>query len=173
MKAAIAQVAHDTLAAVFPSQADHFGAQLAHDLGQIENGPAKTRGIDLGRRAAAGILARRANDGAPHAEPLVGVDFIPGDAPGQWRQDPISQLPPALGARWAEVAPFVLQTADQFRVPPPPALDSPEYAEVFAEVQSLGGDGVTTPTVRTEEETFIGIHRVTDYVVANTFPPLP
>ena len=38
------------------------------------------------------------NDGSEHAEPRVGVDFITGDEPGEWRQDPISLIPLALGA---------------------------------------------------------------------------
>ncbi len=171
MKAAIAQAAHDTLAALFPSQADQFAEQLVADLAAIRNGPAKSRGIDLGQRAAAGILARRASDGSAHAEPLLGVDFIPSDEVGKWRQDPISQLPPALGARWPEVTPFAMQAADQFRAPAPPALDSAEYAQAFAEVQSLGGDGVTTPTVRTEEETFIGIYWAYDGTPSLCAPP--
>ena len=36
----------------------------------------------------------------------------------------------------------MLRSAEQFRVPPPPALDSPEYAAAFDEVKRLGGDGV-------------------------------
>lgn len=171
MKAAIAQAAHDTLATLFPSQADHFSEELAADLSRVKDGPAKTSGIDLGRRAAAGILALRADDGATHPEPLMGVDFIPSDQPGKWRQDPISRLPLALGARWSEVTPFVMPAADQFRAPPPPALGSREYAEAFAEVQSLGGDGLTTPTVRTEEETFIGTYWAYDGTPSLCAPP--
>jgi hypothetical protein len=46
---------------------------------------------------------------------------------------------------------------DQFRVPAPPALSSPQYAAAFAEAKALGGDGVATPTARSEEQTAIGI----------------
>jgi hypothetical protein len=67
------------------------------------------------------------------------------------------EIPLALGAHWAEVTPFVLDSAEQFRIPPPPALDSAEYAEAFDEVQRLGGDGDVTPTERTEEQGFIGV----------------
>ena len=37
----------------------------------------------------------------------MGIDYIPGDGAGEWRQDPISQAPIALGAHWADVKPFV------------------------------------------------------------------
>src|SRR2546425_4827640 len=154
MKAAIAEAAHDTLVALFPSQAASFDSRLAEDLGQIWDGDAKTRGIDLGHRAAAAILALRANDGSQYVEPRVGVDFITSDGPGKWRQDPISQIPLALGAYWGRVRPFVLWSADQFRAPAPPALASLPYTTAFYEVKLLGGDGVVTPTVRTGDQTF-------------------
>jgi hypothetical protein len=69
------------------------------------------------------------------------------------------------------VTPFVLQSGDQFRVPPPPALDSAEYAAAYAEVQSLGGDDVITPTVRTEDETHIGIFWAYDGTPSLCAPP--
>ena len=156
--AAIAQAAHDALVALFPSQTASFDLELAEDLSQIPNGAAKTQGIDLGHRAAAAILALRANDGSQHVEPRVGVDFITSDEVGKWRQDPISQIPLALGAYWGTVKPFVLWSADQFRVPPPPTLDSLAYTNAFYEVKLLGGDGVVTPTVRTEDQTITGIY---------------
>jgi hypothetical protein len=171
MDAAIAQAAHDTLVALFPSQTASCDAQLAADLSQIPHGRAKAKGIKLGQRAAAAILALRTNDGAQHAEPRVGVEFFTGEEPGEWRQDPISQLPLALGAYWGEVKPFVLKSADQFRVPPPPALRSPAYAAAFDEVKRLGGDGVVTPTERTPEQTEIGIYWAYDGTPSLCAPP--
>ena len=98
MHAAIAQAAHDTLVALFPSQTASFDEPLVDDLSQIPDGAPKANGIDLGQRAAAAILALRTDDGSQSAEPYVGVDFITSDEPGMWRQDPISQNPLALGA---------------------------------------------------------------------------
>ena len=158
LDAAIAQAAHDTLVALFLSQRKSCDAQLAADLSQIPNSQAKAKGIVLGQRAAAAILARRVHDGSQQAEPRIGVEFFTGEEPGEWRQDPISQSLLALGAFWDEVDPFVLQSARQFRVPPPPALNSSEYAAAFAEVQRLGGDGIITLTERTAEQTETGIY---------------
>lgn len=171
MNAAIAQAAHDTLVALFPSQTASCDEQLADDLSQIRDGRAKARGIDLGRRAAAAILALRADDGSQHAEPRVGVDFITSDEPGKWRQDPISLIPLALGAYWGEVTPFVLKSADRFRVPPPPALSSQEYAAAFDEVKAIGGDGVITPTERTEDQMIAGIYWAYDGTPSLCAPP--
>jgi PAP2 superfamily len=171
MNAAIAQAAHDTLIALFPSQEPDLNAALRKDLKRIPDGLAKNNGIDLGRSAAAAILALRENDGSEHAEPRVGVDFITSKKPGKWRRDPISQIPLALGARWAEVKPFVMKSASQFRVPPPPALNSRKYAAAFDEVKELGGDGIVTPTVRTDEQTGIGIFWAYDGMPSLCAPP--
>jgi hypothetical protein len=173
MDAAIAQAAHDTLVALYPSQRAGLDELLAEELQAIRpHGPrAKANGIELGRRAAAAILALRADDGSQHAEPRVGVDFVTSDAPGKWRQDPVSRIPLALGARWGAVRPFVLSSGEQFRVPPPPALDSAAYAAAFDEVKRLGGDGATTPTVRTERERMIGIYWAYDGMPSLCAPP--
>src|SRR5438094_8004212 len=171
LPAAIGQAAHDTLVALFPSQAASFDTRLAEDLGGINNERAKANGIDLGRRAAAAIVALRARDGSQHPEPRVGVDYITSDQPGSWRQDPISRIPLALGGHWGECAPFVLKSADQFRAPPPPHMDSPEYAAAYNEVKRLGGDGVVTPTERTAEQTQIGIFWAYDGTPSLCAPP--
>ena len=157
---AIAQSAHDTLVAMFPSQTAAFDEALAEDLSDIQSSQAKTRGIALGQQAAAAILAMRSNDGSAHAEPVLiqnGGDWVTSNLPGRWRQDPISLIRLALGGHWADVDPFVLQSANQFRTPPPPSLTSEAYTAAFREVKRLGGDGIVTPTERTPDQTQIGI----------------
>ena len=47
----------------------------------------------------------------------MGIDYIPSTGPGVWRQDPISQVPLALGAHWGEVAPFVIESGAVPRAP--------------------------------------------------------
>jgi len=171
MNSAIAQAAHDTLVALFPSQKAAFDQELANELSQIPNNRPKADGIALGRSAASAILSVRANDGSQYAEPRVGIDFITGNDPGKWRQDPISQLPIALGAYWGAVTPFVIQSSHQFRAPSPPALNSAEYTAAYNEVKSVGGDGVTTTTSRTAEQTQIGIFWAYDGTPSLCAPP--
>jgi PAP2 superfamily len=171
MDAAIAQAAHDTLVAMFPSQRAHCDQLLSEELARIRRGPAKEQGIRVGRRAARTILARTKNDGSQHDEPVVGVDFIPSQLPGKWRQDPISQIPLALGAHWGDVRPLMLPSAKQFRVPPPPDLDSRAYAIAYNEVKRLGGDGDQTPTRRTADQTIAGIYWAYDGTPALCAPP--
>lgn len=171
MDAAIAKAACETLLALFPSQSAAFRDLLAEDLDEMPDGQAKQNGIDLGRRTAAAILAKRANDGSAHPEPLYGVDYFPSLSPGFWRQDPISQIPLALGAHWGEVSPFVLLSTSQFRVPAPPDLNSAAYTAAYNEVKRVGGDGTNTPTERTAEQTDIGIYWAYDGTPSLCAPP--
>jgi hypothetical protein len=171
VQAAMAQAAHDALAAMFPSQRIAFAERLQEDLATLREGPATAAGIALGERATAAVLARRDGDDADQPEPRVGTDFVTLDTPGSWRPDPISQGPLAMGASWGAVRPFALRSGEQFRVAPPPALGSDEYAAAFDEVRRLGGDGVTTPTERTAEQTETGIYWAYDGTPSLCAPP--
>ena len=171
LPAAVAQAARDTLVTLFPSQQATFDQALSEDLNLISAGTAKTAGVDLGQRAAAAILAMRANDGSLQIEPKVGIQFFCSNDAGKWRQDPISQSPVALGANWNQVTPFVMQSATQFRAPAPPAMDSNEYAAAFQEVKLLGGDGINTPTLRTANQTEIGLFWAYDGTPSLCAPP--
>jgi hypothetical protein len=170
-EATISQAARDTLASLFPAQTATFNARLAEDLGAIQNKNAKANGIELGKRAAAAILALKADDHSDKPEPVLGIGHFTSNLPGRWRQDPVSLIPLALGAYWGECTPFVMEAGNQFRVPPPPALTSPEYAIAYDEVKRLGGDGVLTPTERTPEQTIIGIYWGYDGTPALSAPP--
>ncbi len=171
LECAIAQAAHDTLCQMFPSQVSSFNELLSEDLNDIADGDAKSKGIATGQSAAAAILALRNNDGSQIPEPSLGIDWITSNEVGRWRQDPISLLPVALGAHWGEVTPFVLQSPSQFRTPAPPALNSVAYATAYNEVKALGGDGIVTPTNRTDEQTTIGIFWAYDGTPSLCAPP--
>src|SRR6185436_1571378 len=79
--------------------------------------------------------------------------------------------PLALGAHWGECRPIVLPSADQFRCPTPPAMTSDAYTTAYNEVKSLGGDGVTTPTQRTPEQSFVGVFWAYDGTPSLCAPP--
>ena len=169
--AAVAQATHDTLVALFPSQKPELDQLLAESLAPIRSPMATIRGVEVGSQAAAKILALKLTDGSHHTEPRVGIEFLTSDLPGFWRQDPVSMIPVAMGAYWGACTPFVMKTGDQFRLPPPPALNSPEYATAFDEVKRLGGDGINTPTERTEDQTMIGLFWAYDGTPALCAPP--
>ncbi|MEY2546706.1 MAG: hypothetical protein QOG48_1823 [Verrucomicrobiota bacterium] len=171
LNAAVAQAAHDSLIALFPSQSPTFDSALTNELLRVHDKRMRVNGVDLGRRAAAAILALRNGDGSEINEPHLGVNYTTSDAAGHWRQDPISQLPVALGAHWGECRTFVLQSGQQFRVAPPPDMTSDAYATAYREVQLMGSDGVTPPTLRTPEQTFIGVFWAYDGTPSLCAPP--
>jgi len=173
LDAAIATAARDTLAQLFREQAGQFNILYNAEIARIppSQEQQKNLGIAIGNRAATRILGMRTNDGSQIPEPRVGIEWITSNLPGRWRQDPISQIPLALGAQWNNVRPFVMTSASQFRLPPPPALNSAAYTTAFNEVKRLGGDGINTPTQRSQDQTNIGIYWAYDGVPTLCAPP--
>ena len=163
--AAVAAAARDVLVTLLEQLPEPFAdcvdaeavdvveADYAEALGDIPDGPAKTRGIELGRAAAAAILALRAADGSDTT--LFDSEYEQGTAPGVWRFTPGFDF--AFAPGWGEVTPFVLRDSSQFHPGPPYALTRKKYTADFNEVKSLGGDGVTTPSARTAEQTEIAL----------------
>lgn len=122
-------------------------------LDAIPDRPAKRRGINVGARAAAAILELRAQDGSD--APLLDFAYPQGTEPGEYRFTP--GTPFAFAPRWQDVTPFVLRDSSQFRADPPLAVTESAYAADFDEVKRLGGDGATTPSERTAEQTEIAL----------------
>ena len=75
----------------------------------------------------------------------MGTQFVTGDAPGDWRQDPVSLYPDALGTHRGQVRPFVLKSGDQFRASPPPSLQMQSMPRRSTRRLDLG---VTAPSRR-------------------------
>jgi hypothetical protein len=157
MDAAVAQAGHDALSALYTHQTAVFDQALAADLAAIPNGPGKAEGIALGKLTAANILAARANDGSQKDAPGQPINYTYGSQPGQWQADPLHPNANPLTPDWGSVTPFVMSSPTEFRLPPPPALNSPEYTAAYNEVKSLGGSSPDSPTTRTSEETTIGL----------------
>jgi hypothetical protein len=164
--AAVAAAARDVLVTVLGSfsfflPADCISGGIASveadyvaALGAIPNGPPKSEGVALGQSAAAAILALRSSDGFD--TPLVDPDYQEGTAPGEYRYTPGTPFAfaPHLGE---DLTPFVLKEASQFRPGPPYSLTSRKYAADVNEIQRLGGDDVTTPSERTDDQTEIAL----------------
>ncbi|MCG3197010.1 MAG: hypothetical protein GHCLOJNM_01492 [bacterium] len=158
-EAAVAQAAHDVLAALYPAQGAALDLTLLTYLGGIPNGPGKDAGIALGERAAAAILLSRAYDNSD--EQVVHED---GTDPGEWRPDPPNFFT-AYAPHWPRVKPFVLRSGAQFRPPAPPPLNSPDYTEAYNEVKAYGQ---LVSASRTDEQTQIGLFWAYD---VGTFGP--
>jgi hypothetical protein len=122
-------------------------------LAGIPDSEAKMQGIAIGRAAAAAILELRASDGA--VGPFLNFDCPTDTEPGEYQCTPGT---PLIGFEvWANVTPFVLHHDSQFRPGPPYAVGSKKYTADYDEVKRLGGDGVTTPSDRTANDTQIAL----------------
>ena len=138
-------------AGVASVEADYTAA-----LAAIPDDQAKAQGIAVGQAAAAAILALRADDGAVGPTSVLLNFNCPQDTnPGEYQCTP--GTPFIVFERWENVTPFVLKDSSQFRPGPPYAVSKKKYTEDFNEVKSLGGDGITTPSARTADQTEIAL----------------
>jgi hypothetical protein len=129
-------------------------ADYAAALALIPNGSAKTDGTKLGEDAARAILELRADDGA--VGPFLNRNCPQDTDPGEFQCLPGTPFIPF--EVWEKVTPFVLKHSSQFRPGPPYRVRSKKYAADFNEVKSLGGDGITTPSLRTPDQTEIALY---------------
>ena len=136
--AAVAAAAHTVLVGVVSSFGTpaQKGAALAlveqaytASLARTTDGPARNKGVAVGRAAGAAMLALRKDDGATRDAP-----YTPGMGAGKWRPhpNPVPANPaianpdaargfaPANIPGWANVTPFTLLSASQYWLPGPP-----------------------------------------------------
>jgi PAP2 superfamily len=140
-----AYVVMKTLYQSYSAPADELYATYVAGAGPSE---ALTNGLALGTQVGQLAVDSRAADGSQ-----TQVPYIPSDAPGQWRRTPPFFRPP-LDPQWRYVTLFCLPDTESFLPPPPPSLDSPEYAEAFNQVKAIGSK---TNSVRTAEQTQIAV----------------
>lgn len=139
--AAVASAAHTVLKASWPDSAAMLDAKLSASLSGIPDGTAKTRGIAAGIASANAILALRANDGA-YQNPIADVPVS--NVPGVYNAVPPNNF--RYAPFWKTMQLFSLETHDQFRSLPPPALNSTEYAQDLNEVKNFGEKNSTART---------------------------
>ena len=138
--AAVAQAAHDTLAALLPTLRNTFATELAATLAGIP-ATAAADGSRVGAAVAQATLQLRANDGWNQTPPA----YVLPNLPGYWKPTPTANAP-ATFTHYPDVTGFVLPHGRRFLMEPPPALTSTRYATDFNEVKSIGSVNSTTRT---------------------------
>jgi hypothetical protein len=134
-EAAAVAAAHRILTNYFQSPPVTMTLNAARDasLLSIPDGPSKADGIAVGIAVANAMIALRANDGSA---PLQ--TFLPSSTdPGVWQPTPPANGP-GLFLNWRNVTPFGIESSDQFRLGPPPALTSERYTKDYDEVKRVG-----------------------------------
>lgn len=148
--AAIAQAAHDTLVAMYPSQEEFIDAELADTLARVRNGSRETRGINVGKFVAQTILEERTDDGSE-----VDGEYLPDGEIGHHDVDPLNPGQGFLTPAWGGVDPFAIPSVDAIPTRPVPGLDTIEYTQAYVQAKGLGEE---TSAERTTDQTEIGIY---------------
>ncbi len=141
--AAASQAAYEIALNQYPKQATRWQQLLART--EPGGGVVEKRAVELGKAAAAAVLDSRKDD---QWEQKAEYRFHP-MGPGvyaEFREHSGTPQGFVFGTGWGTVKPFALTRADQFRVGPPPAIDSPEYTAAFAEVKDVGSFASRTRT---------------------------
>src|SRR5581483_3983920 len=126
-----------------PEERPKLDQALQASLAAVGDGEQKAKGIELGRKAATGIITLREGDGSNAQE-----SYRPFTRPGVY-------VPTALPIESTSglIKPWVMQKGSQFRPLPPPALDSEVWTRDVNEIREIGGARSKT---RTPEQTAIG-----------------
>ena len=153
-RAAAVQAAYVVLSAVYPAQAGTLGPKRDASIAAIsatESAKSVQAGVAWGQTVATTILSIRSTDGnSPAPPPFVGVLGMASSASavGVWRPTPLLNATGA-GPQFATMTPWVLTRPSQFRLPPPNAVTSPEYAADYNEIKVMG---VYSGSLRTDDQ---------------------
>ena len=149
-EAAAVTAAHGVLKNYFPAAAASLDAARAQSLALLADGQPKYDGIAAGEAAAAAMILARANDGATPPE-----TFLPDTTdPGIWQPTPPA-FGPGILLHWRNLTPFGIESSDQFRSDPPPALSSRRYSRDYREVMAVGSvDSSNRPPDRADVARF-------------------
>jgi membrane-associated phospholipid phosphatase len=148
--AALSTAAHRVAIQIY-SDADEvpvLNATLNACLDLVPDGDAKEQGIKLGELVAQRILIARSSDGSSSVVP-----YTPSGVAGRWNRTSPDLTPPEL-PMWRNVKPFALRDVKDFRVDPPPSIESSEYAAAVDEVIRIGR---LDSTERTADQTEIAL----------------
>jgi hypothetical protein len=138
--AAVATAHRATLVALLPQQQAAVEQAVSAALAALPEGTAKEQGAREGARAAAAVLAARADE-----MPSGPDTYRPHAAPGQY----VPTAAPAATA-WVRRKPWLMASPAMFRPGPPPALTSETWVRDYNEVKAMGGK---TGSQRSAEQT--------------------
>lgn len=146
--AAAATAAYQVLLHAFPGQKTMLDENYAAAMAAIKDERAREAGKQIGEQAAAAAIAAGGIDPA-----IAQAPYRPRTAPGEWTATAL----PTFEAYSTAFRPWAIGSADALRPPPPPALNSEQWARDYEEVRRLGG---RTSADRTPQQTLMARHRL-------------
>ena len=144
--AAASQAAYEIALNQYPKQAAQWRALL-------DRTPGTADAAKIGKAAADAVLASRKDDKWSQQAQYRFHPMGPG-VYAEFREHSGTPEGFVFGAGWATVQPFALKRPDQFRVGPPPAINSAEYVAAFEEVKEVGSFASRT---RTADQTHLAM----------------
>lgn len=142
IEAAVAAATRTALLKLTPSERAAIDADYQAVMSSLPDGTAKADGVAVGERAAATMLALRADDGAATPE-----TYRPFTTPGAYVP---TTLP--IASNWGLRRPWVMSSGNELRPAPPPSLTSDTWARDYNEIKVIGAED---STLRTAEQTAI------------------
>lgn len=146
-EAAASAAAHRVMTALYPARQAEYDALHEQLVASLPDRPPTRMGLRWGEKVGAAVLAARSADGSANTAPFPGSL-----EPGAWRPTESfgGVVRPALLPLWGYVQPFGIRSVAPFRPPPPPALNTANYAE---EVNFVKDYGATNSTLRSAHDT--------------------
>ena len=136
-EAAVAEAAFRVAISQYPEQLARLGQLRAQSAGGDSSDPGIRSGMAVGRAAAQAILKRREGDGWNAEAEYRWHPMAPG-VYAEFHEHSGTPLGFIFGASWAQTKGFALQSPDQFRAPPPPAIGGSDYTRAYNEVKEIG-----------------------------------
>jgi len=146
--AAVAQAAYEVVVNQFPDKKTELDQELSKWLSDVEDGNSKNEGVNLGKAAAAAILEKRSNDTWNEQVDYTWHPMSPG-VYAEFNEHSGTPEGFIFGAGWSKAKTFLLTSSDQFRSPPPPAINSDAYTKAYNEVKEVGA---TVSKTRTKDQ---------------------
>jgi len=143
-------------AGAFSALASQFTDFYNTEMAAIPANQAKDDGKGVGLAAASGLIANRQGDGFRAAVPYLFLALGPGVYQKTPGPDGTIGTYTGPATPWMkQFRPFAMFTPDQFRVDPPPAIESAQWAADYNEVKAFGA-ATAQPNSRSAEQEEIG-----------------
>jgi PAP2 superfamily protein len=136
--AAAAAAAHAAFISMFPDQKKNLDDVYELAIAEIPETPERAKGIEVGERAAAQVIAARTADNAATPTP-----YRPEAPPGIW----VPTTPSTIPAYSWFGKPWLMSNVSQFRPKAPLDLTSAAWARDFNETKTLGARDSTARSV--------------------------
>ena len=150
---AVTESAYRIAISQYPDQRDALDRMRQKWMPEIGSGEAHEAALRLASAVSDTVLKSRVGDGWDGQAEYRWHPMAPG-VYAEFHEHSGTPQGFVFGSGWAKAKGFALERPDQFRAPPPPAIDSAAYAQAFDEVKEVGRFQSMT---RTNDQTHLAL----------------